>query len=404
MLKLTSLLIPSLALLACGPNFVNEDGSPSRNSDAVNSAGTTSGGSTTGATGGSTSTPGSGSGGSTGGLFPTIPNNGGGVLANPQVVLITFDGDSHQSTWEGDATWVATGGYLATVGAEYGVGNGSIALIRSSQTPPLPSGVESFLQAGMADGALPAYAANNIYVVMIPQSAAGTPAFCANDLGFHSYFFDDSGHQPLYAVIPDCSNDLTQVEITLAHEVVEASTDPVLQTYQIQNPDHPWALLDGEVADLCASNTTYVQDVTGAFSAPLIWSNTAALAGTTPCGPWPSTSPAYLTLIPSPATTQTAAVGTTSSFTLTGWASTATASSCNLIIASEAIGDFAVTPTASAQTVAPGGTISVALTVPSSALPGQRGASWIGCVDSVSGQVVGSTVIAVEAGAGPDAN
>jgi hypothetical protein len=361
-----------------------------------------SGSSTSGSAGtsGSISTQGSGS--NTGGYatFPIIPNHGGGVLATPQVVLVTFDGDPNQSTLENDATWVAAGGYLATVGAEYGVGNGTVTLIRSSATPPMPQDVETFLQSGLANGTLPVYARSNIYVLAIPNSAAGTATFCAHDLGYHSYFVNTDGTQPLYAVIPDCGNDLIQTEVTLAHEVVEASTDPQMETYQIQDPMNPWSLLDGEVADLCASNTTYVHDATGQFSAPLIWSNAAASAGRTPCGPWTSGNP-YLSLVPAPTATQTVAAGDSAVLSLTGWASANGAADCKMIVAGEAIGDFAVSPTLSSMAVGMGSTVSITLTVPANALPGQRGAAWIGCADPTTGQIAGSTVVAVSAAAGP---
>ncbi len=386
-----ALLLASFALLACGPlSAVPANTAPQNVSPSGASSTSTRGVASTSATSSTTS-------GGAVGLFPAIPNNGGGVLAAPRLVVVTFNGDPNQQTMEADAAWVATGGYLATVGEEYGVGNGSVLLsFHSDATPPGLSTVETFLLDAIGDGTLPAYDPSNLYVVTIPASSPATADYCARDQGYHSYFFDGDHHRVIYAVIPNCSGDVALAEVTLAHEVIEAATDPTLETYQIQDPQNPWSLLGGEVADLCASVSVTIHDPSGRFSAPLVWSNAAASAAQIPCGPWPGTSP-FMTLVPAEASVQKVAPGGSFSVTLTGWASAPNAGDCQLTVAGQTIGDFAANPTVSGASLAMGAEISVTLSVPASARSGQRGGAWIGCTDRSTGQILGSTLVAVEA-------
>ena len=52
-------------------------------------------------------------------------------------------------------------------------------------------------------------------------------------------------------------------------------------------------------------------------------------------------------------------------------------------------------PQLSAQSVTPGATITVTLTIPATAAPGQHGAAWVVAQDPSTGILEGSTMVGV---------
>jgi len=340
--------------------------------------------------------------------WPLVPDQGGDpVISTPHLVLITYTNDTNQTALDGYGTWIAGGGYIEKVAGEYGVNNGSVEFVQLDPAAhPAPTGTSTnqnafpdYLTSLFTAQVLPAYAYDNIYALVIPSSWSDTTSFCQTAGGYHTYYIDGQNHPVVYAVVPNClgtnytaQQQLTQIEVALSHEIIEASTDPLVDAYQIQSMSTPWFYLGGEVGDLCASNETYYQS--GNYSAQLIWSNKAVAAGQVPCQPWSAASP-YFSLV-GPTTMASGAPGSSVNISITGWASAPSIQPIYLYAQDgDYYVDFASTPTLSAQQVLPSQSVTVTLHIPSTAQPGQHGAAWILAEDSLTGVYQGSTMVAV---------
>ncbi len=64
------------------------------------------------------------------GSGPQVPNLQGGVLVQPNLVIMTYDTDPNQAAIEQWGVWIADGGYLSTTVGQYGVGNGTVQFVR----------------------------------------------------------------------------------------------------------------------------------------------------------------------------------------------------------------------------------------------------------------------------------
>ncbi len=354
---------------------------------------------------GGSSTSSSSSGGSSGsGLWPTVPNGGSGVLANPNVVIVSFNGDANQSTYDAYGTWLATGGYLAAAPSQYGVNNGTSVAAHLTVAPPTGTNgnnqaFPNFFQSLFSSNAIPANTPTSIYVLLLPASWADLSTFCTHQGGYHTAYQDPSQGLVYYAIVPPCPNggqvsELESTEIAISHEVVEAATDPYGQNgYQISDPNDPWFYLGGELGDLCASNTEYTY-TDGTNYAQLIWSNQSVASNQIPCQPWPGTSIYYS--LTGPTTMVAGRPGSQVPITLTGWASSNTSSQWYL---NAQDGDFQIdfrtNPVLSAQSITQGGTVTVTLTIPQTAQVGQHGAAWIAAFDPNTSLGVGSTMVGV---------
>jgi hypothetical protein len=226
---------------------------------------------------------------------PIVPDEGGPVLAHPQLVVITYADDPYRPDLEGHAKWIATSSWLTTVGAEYGVGTGSIlGLVElTDSAPDLISDTEitALLGAGIQNGTMPKPADGSstgaLYMIYFPWhtrivSAAGTS--CVDYGGYHSETVQ-SGFHFAYAVLPSCpgSEGLSFEELAASHELIEAATDPfpgTAPTYALYPESNGWAFVGGEVGDLCEFETDWYRS--GPYTAQRIYSNAAARAGDQP--------------------------------------------------------------------------------------------------------------------------
>ena len=319
------------------------------------------------------------------GSGPQVPNQMGGVISHPNLVIMTYDTDPDQAALENWGVWIADGGYLPTTVGQYGVGNGTVQFVHLSDTPPGSSDaqVQQYLQTHFdSDATMPTYASRNLYELFFPSDWAGTAAFCQSQGGYHTYFYDaSSGNEPIYAVVANCRNDLQgDTEVSGSHEVVEAATDPYVSGWTFDNTPNAWAYIGGELGDLCESNSHYYLSPDGTEGGQYIWSNSAALAGQVPCQPWPD-GVLYVDVLASSALVP-ALPGTTVDIPLTGWAS-APIESWALVAEDAFFGvDFQTSPGLSQASITPGGQVMAELNVPQAlsgepALGGKVGAAWI---------------------------
>lgn len=319
------------------------------------------------------------------GSGPQVPNQMGGVLSQPNLVIMTYDADPNQAALENWGVWIADGGFLPTTVGQYGVGNGTVQFVRLSDDPPgsSDSQIQQYLQTHFdTDRTMPSYTRSNLYELFLPTDWAGTASFCQSQGGYHTYFYDGSSDTyPVYAVVANCRNDLQgDTEVSGSHEVVEATTDPYVTSWTFDDTPNAWAYIGGELGDMCESNSHYYLSPDGTEGGQYIWSNSAALAGQVPCQPWPD-GVLYVDVLASSALVP-AMPGTTVDIPLTGWAS-APVDSWALVAQDAFFGvDFQTNPGLSEASLSPGGQVMAQLNVPQAlpgepALGGKVGAAWI---------------------------
>jgi hypothetical protein len=277
--------------------------------------------------------------------YPQVLKNQDAILEAPVLVTISWPGDTNASTWEafGDAIgpstfWAATTGEYGLLPIKSGDGN------HVRMTQPLGASisytdVETFVtaeveeaqsDAGVPDAAAPDGGAMNpkwpaptldahgnvqtVYSLFIPANTAVTDpgtgmSFCLEGAtGYHDQIVAN-GAPVAFAINLNCAGmGVPGVEETAAHETIEGSTDPYVNTASLGyigfDPDHlAWDLLSGyndELSDACQNwQDSYFLD-TGDFPywVQRSWSNKSALLGHDPCVPAPAGPYHGMTLFP----------------------------------------------------------------------------------------------------------
>lgn len=272
-----------------------------------------------------------------------VPDQGGTRLTHPQLVVITYADDPNRATLEADAAWVATSGWLTTVGAEYGIGDGSVlANVRRTDAAPVSTTtaeIQAMLEAGVNDHSLPRAADGTLhdvlYLIYFPSTTTITdPDLGQSCMSYGGYHFEgrDAGGVPFaYAVIPACTafnpslTDLEFEEEAVSHEVIEAATDALptsdpAYAFPQRGPDYsPWLYVGPELADLCAlrvgPNAAYRE---GGFVATRMWSNAIAAAGNAdPC--IPDSGVPFRSISITPDTIQFITAGESITFAIDAW-------------------------------------------------------------------------------------
>jgi hypothetical protein len=224
-----------------------------------------------------------------------IPNQGGPIVAHPEVLTITWQSDPLAADLEAFDGWMVASAFWKTMMAEWGVGPGTHGTSYRIPTaaPATLDGVdvEQLLRDAIAQGKLPAASPSRIYAVYPPAGTTVTSfgsKGCEGFQAFH-YAFATGGTQAIYAVTPRCadSQGMSPLDFTtwgMSHEIMEAASDPIASqpAYRIdtQSLATPQA---GENADLCAGQPTTVDG----HLVTRNWSNAAAKAGQRPCVPAP---------------------------------------------------------------------------------------------------------------------
>ena len=253
--------------------------------------------------------------------MPFIKDHGGGVIAAPKTVIISFPGDPLAPAYQAFATMLAASPTWKQTVSEYGVGPLTVVppvqLHRSSPTSLTDAEVQSVIETALGNPAntFPAPDSSTVYTLLIPYGVTETGPQGGTSCGFGGYhrsFTLASGTRIAYAVIAECAQNKATTR-TLAHELAEAVTDPFAPDSAAYAGVTPRDLgfvvgttLGSEVGDMCETWTPFLMP-TGEKSAR-VWSNASAAAGENPCLPIPPEESWFMTL---PATAVPDMVGAT---------------------------------------------------------------------------------------------
>jgi hypothetical protein len=309
---------------------------------------------------------------------PLVPSQGGKVLAHPAIVTVTFQDDTNATLAESYGDWVVTSSWLAAA-TEYGVGAGThaakVKIARAAPTTAARGDVEAIVTEALA-GITPT--PDTLVAVWFPSTTKLTLSnlvHCTNFSGYHGETVV-MGAPVAFAAIGDCPSyvpalsETENVMRTASHEIIEASTDPLIETapgWVTLEPANPWSLL-GEVGDVCPTSQV-VRD--GTFLAQRYWSNVAAKkrAGD-PCIPSPA-GPTYSTSV-APIEAQIVKPGATLTFDLVG-----AATSPDLgwtVQVKPVLGTLAAAAQLGASAMKDGATTTLRFDVPKDAASGAYGA------------------------------
>jgi hypothetical protein len=178
-----------------------------------------------------------------------------------------------------------------------------------------------------------------LYAIFLPYSTTVT----GQDIGvscqdFYAYHSEGQvGATPFaYVVIPNCdpANSYGR-EVSISHELVEAATDPLVNTAPAYANDVYNNGCLGEIADLCTAYYGFYLVGGSVYGVERIWSNSAADGGLQPCIPapegpyanmWPDAGPTMMVICADPASPDCTSnylvhAGQTFDLTVTGWTS-----------------------------------------------------------------------------------
>lgn len=233
--------------------------------------------------------------------LPIIPNQGGPIIAAPEIVTITWPGDAIASGLEAFDAWMVKSAFWKDMMAEWGVGPGTyVGAVHLPGAAPATlddAEIQKLLADGFAAGTIPRPNGSRIYTVYPPAGTTVTNFGTEGCNGFQAYHYSmavpASAAGPattaLYAVAPRCAatqglSPLDFITWGQSHEVMETASDPIhsnpawrIDQQSVATPQQ------GENADLCTGHPVRVDG----FMVTRNWSNVAAKAGQRPCVPAP---------------------------------------------------------------------------------------------------------------------
>jgi hypothetical protein len=233
--------------------------------------------------------------------LPVVPNQGGPILASPEIVTVTWSGDPIATDLEAFDAWWAPSATWKAIMAEWGVGAGTyVASARLTSAAPATlsdDDLHVLLQSLFDAGTLPAPNGHRLYMIYPPAGTVVTSFGAIGCEAFQAYHSaldvtaSDAGPaaKAIYAVTPRCADTsgfsaLDFVTWGSSHEAMEAASDPIaaqpawrIDTQSLATPE------PGENADLCAGQPVKIEG----HMITRNWSNVAAKAGERPCVPAP---------------------------------------------------------------------------------------------------------------------
>jgi hypothetical protein len=333
-------------------------------------------------------------------------------MAHLQLVPILYTGDADITALTSYSQWMVGSEWLKAVGADYGVGTGTM-LPAVTLPGPAPAMIDDtdivkLLYSGLTDGSLPRPAgglADVLYMIYFPartKITAGPDLSCDAFGGYHNSA-RQNGVELSYAVIAACPgfvtglSDLENREVVASHELIEAATDPVPNnhpSFQLDDPTTPWSSFGSEVADLCQqSDTTEIVHEAG-FIAQRSWSIAAAAAEQDPCVP--GANPNYFNLAVQSAGVVRIAPGGHQAITLRAWASGAARGTSWQLDTGSVIAD-AQTLKLSATTIKDGATVSLDVALPATAQIGDQPLFGVFSLSDTDSSLLPMYVVAGEA-------
>jgi hypothetical protein len=228
-------------------------------------------------------------------------NNGGGVLATPKIVTVTWPNDGDVALLEDFDDKIGGTAYWQAAVSEYGVGaatSGAANHIHITTPPPAQmtdQDIVDFITTN-AGGALPAPTTQTIYMIYLHPNTSlifGGSAACTNGIGGYHNGATVQGVQTAYAVVPRCGSVATATSAA-SHEIGEASTDPQpnAQPGYVGFTDATivydlWQRGNDENGDACEfyPDSFYVEQAPFGYTVQRLWSNKAGPLGHSPCQP-----------------------------------------------------------------------------------------------------------------------
>jgi hypothetical protein len=252
---------------------------------------------------------------------PQVVNLGGERLTAPKVQLIVYTEDPTAPAADSMITELTQTSTWREQTSQYGIGPlTKLPTLQIAGTPPSTlddnaagTGDSPFQDALLTNtsGANPVWGAadpDTIYTFLLPlgTSVESDGSCCTDFLGYHFEVQASASVTLPYAVVCDCPpvtgvplTSLEFVTTTISHELVESATDPRPNSdpayVQTDSDDLVWTIVTGgEIADMCQYNADSNYTPPGStYMIQRVWSNSAALAGTNPCVPVPTTSPFF---------------------------------------------------------------------------------------------------------------
>ncbi len=295
--------------------------------------------------------------------FPGMVYGGAPLLTKPEVVTVTFPGDTLAPQLEAFGDNILQSCWWDTVRQGYCdssnncIGRGvvpakaHVELSTAASASYTDAQIQAFIQNEVASGDFPPPDAGTIYVIYFPASTSidyGGALTCSSGvLGYHGSV-TVSGTSTTYAVLPECNfaefgfNSLIdELTFDASHEITESATDPFLgggtggYRLDFQNRDSfAWQIVftGGEVGDLCEDPIGELQHVPnnwftaqaggGSYLTQRMWSAPAATLGGDPCGPiGPGDAPYFNVAIASGSGEQVLTVGSSVTFPATAFSS-----------------------------------------------------------------------------------
>jgi hypothetical protein len=236
---------------------------------------------------------------------PSVAYNGGPVLSSPQLFTVTYQNDVNTQLYQQFVEWIAGSQWYATIGAVYGVSNGTATTAVIPQDAPAAlqdSDVQNLIVALIDAGIVPppvvpdgGNVPNLLYMMYFPYgttiSGQNLGVSCQSFGAYHAEVINPSNLPSFaYAVMPTCDpNNPYYTEVSASHELAEASSDPLVYTapgYTNGGINNGWI---GEIGDICTPfDIGYQLDGGTYYVVQRIWSNSAADAGLQPCVPAPN--------------------------------------------------------------------------------------------------------------------
>jgi len=235
-----------------------------------------------------------------------LVDNGGDILAAPEITTITWAGEPNAATFEQFGDELGPSAYWKAVTSEYGVGAAKsdaehhVRLADAAPATIADTDIPTLLTQHLTDTATtwPVPNDNSVYIFYIPQASTLTlegDGACAQGIGGYHDSTNINGKQVAYAVVPQCDSDVGEVTLSASHELAEASTDPHPQDAPAWvgfDENHlSWEFFqqfqseDGDACEFYRASTMTDADIP--FTVQRQWSNASAKAGHDPCVPAP---------------------------------------------------------------------------------------------------------------------